>query len=393
MLKPILFLLSFLAVTPAIAQAGNGITIGHTDSVFSKTLNEPRKLWIYVPESNNKDARSPVLYLLDGDDLFLTAASIVSHLGESNSNSVIPDMIIVGIGNTDRTRDLTPTHDPEHKTSGGAEKFTTFIEKELIPYVDNHYPTVPHRVLTGHSFAGLFVMNTVSNHPTLFNSYLALDPSVWWNKMQPLKQIQANIGRQNFGGQKLFIGLSNLNDTAAARKDTTNATIATRSHLGVRDVFQHTSNKSVNFRYKYFPDETHGTLPMPGIYDGLKAIFDFYKRPSFSRIGERGFNADSLLNAHYTNVSKQMGYTILPPESLVSGLAWLCSMRNMPKEQLQYYKLNLTNYPKSVQAHLQLGEYYEQINDKKAAIDYYTKALALQEDRELRNYIKELKGK
>lgn len=385
--------LLFILITLSIqAQTGRSIIIGHTDSLFSKTLKEERKLWISVPENSGNNTRYPVLYLLDGDDHFHSVTGIISHLGESRSNAVIPDMIVVAILNTNRTRDLTPTAAPEHKGSGRAEAFTTFIEKELIPYIDGHYPTVGHRVLAGHSFAGLFVMNTLMHHPGLFNSYLALDPSVWWDNMQPLKQIEANIEKQKFDNRKLFLGFSDQGDTVFARKDTSNATIATRAHLRLLDVLKYTNNKSLRFSYKFFPEDTHGTLPLPGTYEGIRSIFDFYKRPSFGRLGEPSFNADSILSAHYTNVSRQMGYTILPSESLINGLAWLCSMRNMPDKELAYYKMNITNYPNSFDAYCMLGRYYENHNNKKTAIEYYTKALTIQDDPELKKHIDNLRS-
>jgi len=95
-------------------------------------------------------------------------------------------MIVVAIPNTDRSRDLTPTHSlllPDGttqdflKTTGGAEAFTTFLEKELIPYVESHYPTAPHRMLVGHSFGGLFTINALINHPGILIPMWRLTPA------------------------------------------------------------------------------------------------------------------------------------------------------------------------------------------------------------------------
>ena len=192
-MKQLLLVWLLAAATLALAQTvkNTTIVIGRVDSVTSTVLQEKRKLWVYVPASASDltyaKQRYPVLYLLDGDAHFAAVVGMVQQLSAVNGNTVCPEMIIVGIPNTNRTRDLTPTSVTSApglpaealKTSGGGENFTAFLEKELIPYIDAHYPTLPHRTLVGHSLGGLLVMNTLLHHPTLFENYVALDPSMW----------------------------------------------------------------------------------------------------------------------------------------------------------------------------------------------------------------------
>src|SRR5690349_4410151 len=93
------------------AQTDNKIVIGKVDSVYSNILKEKRKIWVYVPENlQAAPARYPVLYLLDGDGHFQSVVGMIQQLSQVNGNTVVPEMIVVGIPNTDRTRDLTPTH-------------------------------------------------------------------------------------------------------------------------------------------------------------------------------------------------------------------------------------------------------------------------------------------
>src|SRR6476660_6087335 len=138
------------------------ISIGIKDSVYSKILNETRELWVYMPESakSNPEHKFPVAFLLDGETYFHSFTGEVSHLSEVNGNAIIPDMIVVGIINRNRMFDLSPGHDSTFniQPNGGGEKFTMFIEKELIPYMDKHYPTAPYRMLAGHSLGGIFVV-------------------------------------------------------------------------------------------------------------------------------------------------------------------------------------------------------------------------------------------
>lgn len=148
------------------AQTDNKIGIGTIDSIQSTILDEKRKIWVYVPPDDGNSEKYekqcyPVVFLLDGDFLFLQTASIIQQLHPFWGNPVCPNMIVVGIPNTDRGRDLTATHaiyDPTDSTSGGGENFISFIEKELMPYIDSKYPTETYKTLVGHSLGGLAVM-------------------------------------------------------------------------------------------------------------------------------------------------------------------------------------------------------------------------------------------
>jgi predicted alpha/beta superfamily hydrolase len=109
-----LFLFLFcLTSIAAYAQdvVGNAILLGHTDSIRSIILNEKRTFWVRLPAGannpNNAGLRYPVVYVLDGSEHFASVSGIIQYLSEANGNMICPDMIVVGINNTDRTRDLT----------------------------------------------------------------------------------------------------------------------------------------------------------------------------------------------------------------------------------------------------------------------------------------------
>src|SRR5579863_4883472 len=182
---PFLFLLNLSFFVNA--QPANKVILGDIDKIHSKILGEDRSIWVYLPNSGNGDIYSkqhyPVVYLLDGDAHFYSVVGMIQQLSSVNGNTVCPEMIVVGIPNTDRTRDLTPTHvtaDPPFmdsnftKTSGGGEKFIEFIEKELMPHIDSAYPTEPYKILIGHSFGGLTAMNALIHHTNLFNGYIVI---------------------------------------------------------------------------------------------------------------------------------------------------------------------------------------------------------------------------
>ncbi|GAC1369909.1 MAG: hypothetical protein NVSMB30_08080 [Hymenobacter sp.] len=215
-----LILLSLLCCAANVAQAqtikNGAIVIGQVDCLTSTVLNEQRKVWVSVPASASDPTyakqRYPVMYLLDGDRHFAYTSGMIQRLSRV-TNKLHPEMIVVGIPNTLRTRDLTPSRptsgegmSPEElKTAGGGENFTAFLEKELIPYIEAHYPATSHRTLIGHSFGGLLVMNTLVHHSNLFENYVAIDPSMDWDGEKLLKQAHEAFDQPRFKGGARYL--------------------------------------------------------------------------------------------------------------------------------------------------------------------------------------------
>src|SRR6187397_1678705 len=216
----LLILIPIITLT-SNAQTDNKIVIGKVDSVYSSILKEKRKVWVYTPNMKTGEQipgkRYPVVYLLDGDGHFESVVGMIQQLSQVNGNTVCPEMIVVGIPNTDRTRDLTPTHiasDPPimdsnfSKNTGGGENFISFIEKELMPHIDSAYHTQPYRMLVGHSFGGLTVMNVLTNHTKLFNAYIAIDPSMWYDKERFLATTKKKLSEIKYDGIRLYVGIA-----------------------------------------------------------------------------------------------------------------------------------------------------------------------------------------
>ena len=139
------------------------------------------------------------MYLLDGESHFDMLTQYTEYLSRWDVN-VIPEMIVVGITNTKRTRDLTPTESiinyfgkPDTnriswmKPSGGNEMFLQFIRNELMPYIDKNYKTQFYKILAGHSFGALASINCMLVHPDMFDAYIAVSPSLWWDNEYLLK--------------------------------------------------------------------------------------------------------------------------------------------------------------------------------------------------------------
>ena len=183
------------------------------DTLYSEALEEYREYWIKLPEGFNPKSpeQYPVVYLIDGFSLRQNLECIYDNYW----GHYLPKMILIGISNkSNRKRDLTTS---EIKTrrgsqfygeSGGAENFTQFIEKELIPFIDQKYPTTTFRTLIGHSYGGLFTINMLINHKHLFNNYIAIDPSMDWDNQKLLKQAKEKLLTESFQDKSLYVSLA-----------------------------------------------------------------------------------------------------------------------------------------------------------------------------------------
>lgn len=399
----------FTACKP-LANNDTKIVLGTIDSVNSGILHETRKVWVYVPDSykNNPTTsqRYPVVYLLDGDAHFYSVVGMIQQLSTVNGNSICPEMIVVGIPNTDRTRDLTPTHvasDPPFvdsnfaKTSGGGEQFTSFIEKELMPHIDSLYPTNSYKVLIGHSFGGLMVINTLAHHPALFNAYVAIDPSMWWANEKLLKDVETNLSSKDLKHTALFMGVANTMDpgmdTLKVQHDSTPGSRHIRSILELSHYLSAEKQSGLRFAYKYYNADNHGSVPLITEYDALHFLFNYYPLyldyKDYSNITKEVI---SKIERHYDTISLNMGFKVPPQEGFINQLAYQASGTKHQEEAEYLALLNTTNYPTSANAFDSLGDIYRAGGNKPKAMESYKKALSLADLPETRKKLKELEA-
>lgn len=367
------------------AQETSPFNTGFEETLPSKIMGQERKVWIHIPNSNGgnkiKDkGHYPVIYLLDGSENFNTVVSITEHMSES---SLCPPMIVVGILPSNRVSDLTIGTDKELPgIVGKGEKFMSFIEKELIPYIDATYPTTTYKTFIGHSLGGLTVMNTFLHQPDLFNSYVSLDGSLWWDNQKIVKEAKTILPGQNYKGKTLFMAMANRMergvDTLSVQKDTSGATALIRSNLElIKDLSKNIKNQ-LHFKYKYYEDDNHPSVRLIGEYDALRFIFDFYKLKIYeSELSNPDFKLDSLLVSHYKNVSEKMGYNIKPDESQINNLGYKMMGTKQFAKAETLFKLNITNNPNSGNCYDSIGDFYLETKDKTKAIENFKKALTL----------------
>lgn len=163
--------------------------------ITSKYTKHDYLIQISVPASETPSEGFPVLYVLDGNATFDSAANIAKSMGSAANRLGLSPVAIVAIGYPKqstfdvekRALDYTPQASAEFQKQakynyGGADQFIQFIEKELKPAIQTKIKVnTRQQSLFGHSFGGLFVLHTFMTHPETFQRYIAASPSLWFD--------------------------------------------------------------------------------------------------------------------------------------------------------------------------------------------------------------------
>jgi predicted alpha/beta superfamily hydrolase len=196
-----------------------------------------------------------------GED-FLHVAGLVQV---SVGNGTMRPFILVGIENTERRRDLTgPTRKAEDRRIaprvGGSAAFRRFIRTELIPVIDARYRTTGERAIVGESLAGLFIVETFFLEPDLFDTYIAFDPSLWWNGHALVDSAAARLRADKFGTRTLYLANSSQDIDQLTRV--------------LADTLEKYAPAELTWRYQPMMDETHATIYHPAALVAFRRLFN-----------------------------------------------------------------------------------------------------------------------
>ncbi|MEO6669856.1 MAG: alpha/beta hydrolase-fold protein [Ferruginibacter sp.] len=278
-MKQLLFLIFFCVTTQWLFAQDTSVKdskpfiLGRIIEMQSVVLSEKRTLNIYLPDGYQEQdsLRYPVIYLLDGsaDEDFIHIAGLVQFFNFPWVD-VLPKSIVVGIANIDRRRDLTyPTIIEKDKiefpTAGKSEKFMKFFESELQPYIDRNFKTNASKTIIGQSLGGLFATEVLFKKPYLFNKYIIVSPSLWWDN-ESLLASQPKVLLPGFT-DTVSIFIANGNEGKRMEGDTEQLLRILRSG--------HRKNIKINF--EKFSKENHASILHQAAYNAFIAL---YKKPA-----------------------------------------------------------------------------------------------------------------
>jgi len=250
--------------------------LGVTETMRSGILSEERTLNIYLPPGYNKNdtSRYPVVYLLDGsaDEDFIHVVGLFQYNNFPWIDRV-PESIIVGIANVDRKRDFTfPTSVKEHKasfpTTGGSDRFIRFMEQELQPYINQTYRTSASRMIIGQSLGGLLATEILLKKPSLFEKYIIISPSLWWDNGSLLNYQSSLFKAAYTGSLDIYIGVGKEGLTPGPQP----RVMEVDANL-LADKLKQVKGDGVHVYFDYLQAEDHATAIEPAIFNALRILY------------------------------------------------------------------------------------------------------------------------
>lgn len=343
----------FYALAINLFAQKSSVIIGERTCVFSKILNEERALLIYLPPQYfTTKASFPVMYLLDGEEHFHHATGVIEFLSRQNK---IPPMIVVAIPNTQRTRDLTPKTESDNEVSegGSADRFADFFANELIPYVDSTYRTQPFRLLIGHSFGGLFAFHTMFNRPELFNAFISISASLWWDNRGEIRKADNFFKDRKSFPKILYFTIGNEGDDMV------------KSNEAMSKILKSTP-KDFYWKFTIMEKESHGSIVHRSIYDGLEWMYRNWRLPE-------NFESMSMpdIEAYYKKMKVKFGYEYTTLEAMTNAVGYALMGKGKIAQAVEVLKYNTIRFPDSPNVYDSLGEALEAAGQfDQAAINY-----------------------
>ena len=386
-----LYAFSFFTSLNLSAQNQFLTQIGKTDSIYSETLKEQRKFWVQLPNNFDKNKKYPVAYILDGETHLPTISIVQNYY----SGGFTPEMILIGISNQqNRTRDLTISKitfrqgGAFNQETGGADNFLEFLKDELIPHIEKNYPVTNYRTLIGHSFGGLFTINTLIHHQELFANYLAIDPSLDWDNQKLVKEAAILLKKGSYKNKSLFISLggplhAQRNDITINNifKDKSDYTLSGRSNLEFTKLAKQYKSNGLKTEWKFYKNDFHGTISFPSIKEGLISFFRWYEIKDvhkFNTLETPTKELVKIIKDQEKRYFDNFGYKTPPlDEEVLTMSGYMYLEMGQPKKSEAFFKLNVEYYPKSANAFDSLAEFYANQKEYSKAIKNITKAYQL----------------
>ena len=256
------------AASPAAAQAEpTPIVIGQSWALPSAVMGGTREINVWLPPGYGEgETRYPVLYLLDGGTTWQDFHHISGLAQLGTVNGTTRDVIVVGIASVDRRNELAlPTDNAEliarYPTQGDSARFRRFVAQEVQPFVEARYRTSGETTLMGESLAGLFVVETFLKEPQMFDAWVAVSPSLWWDGGRLARQSGAHLRDHSNDPRTLILTMGDEGAEAQGLMETLTANLRDHALPGLTWTFEPR------------PDESHATIYHGAALDAFRRLY------------------------------------------------------------------------------------------------------------------------
>jgi enterochelin esterase-like enzyme len=296
-LAAILMLLIFATSVHADQQL-NVVGVNHT--IYSTVLKQDRKIQVFVPKlTKDKSScdkgdcltRYPVLYLLDGQRWFLHGVSLNNLLAEYQ---YIPNMIVVGI---------TTGDSPRHRFYSDSQRIGQFIERDVLPFIEENYPVSPQKLLFGWQYAGATTLDLLASKPNLFNSYIVASPfPVIGKRLNRITRSLESWSTNKKAPQANLLFASNIDEG-----------VVTEGTKALELLLKDKAPKSLNWKFSQLPSKQsksagHRLSPLDSIFLGLRQFHEYYPMLELESLAEyKRKGAMNYVNGYYSERAKRYG--------------------------------------------------------------------------------------
>jgi len=365
----------------AYSQSTDDLVIAKKIKINSAILGEERTAYVSTPAGYDDSKESyQVLYVLDG------ASDVIGLVRYLSDYGVCPPLIIVSVEEVNPARDMFPSK-PRYKRGtqpatawynkkedtelrvdrpgekiGEADKYLSFIETELFSYIDKNYRTAPYKICCGHSKGGLCVTHAFLTHTGMFNAYIALSPSLYWDDGLVMKTAEEKLAGLDFKRRLFYFDIGG---------DETPSTIGDAFTFAL--TIKTNASADLRWKFDYLPDESHASGTALGIINALKFIYEGWNF-DVNRIRTEGF---SSIDSFYKNQSEKYGYEITSDPGLLNSYGWGFLRDGKYEEAINIFKENTRRFPDSPDAFNFLGEGYLAAGNTEMAIKSYEVAIDL----------------
>lgn len=320
--------------------------------IYSRIFDKERRVLIYTPLKYNKkpDLKYEVIYIFDAQarEYFDNVHSSLSFL----NNSQFP-MIVVGIVSEKRNKDFLPKNEyPEtfkdyNGNLGDADKFISYLDNELIPYIDKHYRTLPKRIAIGHSNGATFITYCLLKNPGIFDAYIAISPNYGYDEEQLVKMIGRFDPNQLKSTKFMYMCNSNEGDEWTSAKKKVISSLKSRSF----------KDKIIIVNQDFSATTNHISVYPIGVINGLKNYLDY-----------QFFNVNNLI-AYYSELYNKKLIDLNPEMLKDISHSFLLSEKIDDAAKILLWAVQL--FPDEFYLYNHIGEMYQYQNSSTKAIKYY----------------------